>query len=165
MPTGLAEATQYDVYVLARDDNGDLGGGQSDNVQASVGSFALTTADVTPPAFESTFPSIPSASITTSARSPLPQRGTDRHGSTRIDAPPRTMIRHARGRGRGRGRGRLEQVSAPSVYDEGTTCSAHPRRASLWVGEPSLAAACGGRLKSLPVPAGGPCRRKAGRVR
>ena len=65
--TGLAEATQYDVYVLARDDNGDLGGGQSDNVQASVGSFALTTADVTPPAFESTFPSIPSASITTSA--------------------------------------------------------------------------------------------------
>ena len=65
--TGLTEATDYDVYVLARDDNGDLGGGQTDNVQSSVHTFTLATADVTPPAFESTFPSIPSASISTSA--------------------------------------------------------------------------------------------------
>ena len=67
--TGLAEATQYDVYVLARDDNGDLGGGQSDK-RPGLGRVLRAgwpTADVTPPAFESTFPSIPSASITTSA--------------------------------------------------------------------------------------------------
>lgn len=65
--TGLAEATTYDVYVLARDDNGDLGGGQTDNVQSSIHTFTVATADVTPPAFESTFPSIPSASVSTSA--------------------------------------------------------------------------------------------------
>ena len=63
--TGLTEATDYKVYVLARDDNGGLGGGQTDNVQSSVHAFALATADVTPPAVEHL--SIPTASINTSA--------------------------------------------------------------------------------------------------
>ena len=59
--TGLAEATDYKVYVLARDDNGANGGSQTDNVQLTVTDFSVTTADETVPTFESTFPSVSSA--------------------------------------------------------------------------------------------------------
>lgn len=58
--SNLLEATDYDVYVLARDNNGANGGSQIDNVQSAVFTFALTTADGTPPSFESTYPSVSS---------------------------------------------------------------------------------------------------------